>query len=253
MVLSDRVFFTVGTCVVHTLSYGIPNLILYFIYVNKWFAKYKIQGPDAFPEPGLVNECIKDNFVGHLIVTPLAAYFGFPLFQSFGMTVSGSLPSAFTIVRDFVVCTAINDTLFYWVHRALHHKSVYKYIHKKHHEVKTPIGIFSKHAHTVEDIFANTIPVILGPFLLGTHCYFFWFWLCVRLLDAVDAHSGYNFPYNPFHMFPFQGGAEWHDFHHSHNNGCFCSSTKFWDWIAGTDKPYLEYCAKKQAESKKDS
>ncbi len=252
MVLSsERVSFTIGTCLVHTLSYGIPNLILYFIHVNKWFAKYKIQGSDAFPEPALIRECIKDNLVGHLVIVPLAAYFGFPVFQSFGMTVSGPLPSGLTVLRDFVVFIAINDTLFYWVHRALHHKSIYKYIHKKHHEPKAPIGIFSKYAHPVEDLLVNILPTILGPFLIGTHCYVFWLWLAIRLFETVDAHSGYSFPYNPYHMFPFQGGADRHDFHHSHNVGCFGSFTIFWDWITGTDKQFLEFYAKKQAESKK--
>lgn len=242
--MEERVLFTVITSLVHTLTFVIPNALLFMFHYMKWFEQYKIQGNGAYPDMKLIKQCIRDNFIGHLIVAPLAAYFGYPIFQSFGMSMTAPLPPIQIILRDFIVFIAVNDTMFYWAHRMLHHASIYKYIHKQHHEFKTPIGISSKYAHPIEDIIANTLPTILGPIFMGTHAYVFWLWLFIRLLETIDAHSGYSFPLSPFHALPFQGGAERHDFHHSHNVGCFGSFTIFWDWICGTDQAFLEWKAK---------
>ena len=39
------------------------------------------------------------------------------------------------------------DTWFYWCHRALHHPSIYRFVHKQHHEFKEPTGIAAFYAH----------------------------------------------------------------------------------------------------------
>lgn len=33
-------------------------------------------------------------------------------------------------------------------------------------------------------------------------------WICLRLFQAVDAHSGYDFPWSLSHIFPAWAGAE---------------------------------------------
>lgn len=111
--------------------------------------------------------------------------------------------------------------------------------------------MFDRYAHPVEDFLANSVPTIAGPLIMGMHAYVFWLWLCIRLLETVDAHSGYSFPWSPFHLFAFQGGAERHDFHHSHNVGCYGSFTIFWDWITGTDQAFLDFKAKKTTKGDK--
>lgn len=39
-------------------------------------------------------------------------------------------------------------------------------------------------------------------------------WITLRLFQAVDSHSGYDFPWSLNKLIPFWGGAEKHDFHH---------------------------------------
>ena len=159
-------------------------------------------------------------------------------------------PELITVLRDFVVFIAVNDTLFYWGHRALHHKSIYKYVHKHHHRFKVNIGICSEFAHPIEDVLANMIPSLLGAFIMRSHPLTVWVWLAVRLWETIDAHSGYSFKFSPFHVFSWQGGAERHDFHHSHNVGCYGSFTIFWDWLCATDKAFLEFKEKEATKGK---
>jgi len=42
------------------------------------------------------------------------------------------------------------DFMFYWAHRFLHSKWLYKTIHKQHHLFKTCVGVSSSYQHFVE-------------------------------------------------------------------------------------------------------
>ena len=59
------------------------------------------------------------------------------------------------------------------------------------------------------------------------------------MFEGIDAHCGYNFPWNPCRILPLSN--ESHNFHHSHNSGVYSNFFIFWDIICGTDKDYNEY------------
>jgi sterol desaturase/sphingolipid hydroxylase (fatty acid hydroxylase superfamily) len=242
---SERIVFVIGSFIAHIGTFWVLNIFLYFCYRNSWFMKYRIQGAQL-PSWELIKECLQHVVFNQFIMQPIALYFAYPMFVRAGMDVRAAAPSVLTILRDFIVCIALNDTLFYWAHRTLHHGSIYKYIHKQHHRFKVNIGIASEFAHPVEDMLANVLPTIAGCLVMGSHPLTLWIWLVLRITETVDAHSGYNFPFSPFHALPFQGGADRHDFHHSHNVGCYGSFTIFWDWITGTDMQYLKFKEGKQ-------
>ena len=60
----------------------------------------------------------------------------------------------------------------------------------------------------------------------------------IRGWQTVQSHAGYDLPFDPCNRGPFHGGARRHDFHHSHNHGCYGDWTPFWDWACGTDTAY---------------
>ena len=88
----------------------------------------------------------------------------------------------------------------------LHHPSVYKYIHKKHHEWTAPIGLIALYAHPFEHIVSNLLPVFAGPLLMGTHVFTAGVWMVAALTTTTISHSGYHFPFLP--------SPEAHDYHH---------------------------------------
>ena len=140
----------------------------------------------------------------------------------------------------------LNDVLFYFAHRMLHHKSIYKYIHKAPHRFKASSGLAAEFAHPIEDLFANLIPTLIGCFVMGSHVVVLWLWLAYRLYETVDTHSGYRFEWNITELLPFTGGREEHYFHHSHNVGCY--GAWYLDRWLGTDVAFREY---KQQKNKK--
>lgn len=43
----------------------------------------------------------------------------------------------------------------------------------------------------------------------------------LRIHETTESHSGYEFPWSPWHLFWWQGGAAFHDFHHTRNVDCY--------------------------------
>merc|ERR1719474_288519 len=57
-------------------------------------------------------------------------------------------------VETFVtlfVCMICHDFIFYHGHKALHHKRIYKYIHKQHHEWQAPIAAAAAYSHPLDE------------------------------------------------------------------------------------------------------
>jgi sterol desaturase/sphingolipid hydroxylase (fatty acid hydroxylase superfamily) len=93
----------------------------------------------------------------------------------------------------------MEDFYQYFVHRLLHYGILYKKIHKIHHEFSAPFGIAAQYAHPLETLFLG-LGFFLGPFLwvyymADLHVITMAVWLAVRLLQVVDSHSGYDFPW----------------------------------------------------------
>jgi len=250
--LDDRTIFIIGSVGTHVIMFWGLNFLLFICYKFNLFPERRIQGA-VLPSDELRNAALRNCVLNHFLIQPIATYFAYPLFVRFGVSVRGPIPHWTIFVRDFAVSIFFNDTLFYWAHRGLHHKSIYKYIHKQHHMFKVNIGVAAEYAHPVEDVIANLIPTLFGCVFMGSHAIVLWSWLVLRLMETIDAHSGYDFSFSPFSLLPFQGGARRHDFHHSRNVGCYGSFMIFWDWICGTDAAFLEFEAKRLADEKKGS
>jgi methylsterol monooxygenase len=114
------------------------------------------------------------------------------------------------IAYQVLLFMLFEDFYHYWMHRLLHHGAWYKYIHKMHHEYAAPFGITAEYAHPLETLILG-IGTIGGPILFvaatgDLHIITVLAWITVRLLQTVDAHSGYDFPWSLRHIFPMWGG-----------------------------------------------
>ncbi|XP_064397955.1 methylsterol monooxygenase 1-like [Halichondria panicea] len=161
------------------------------------------------------------------------------------------IPRWYVVIPQLVACLMIEDTWHYFMHRLLHHKRIYKHIHKIHHHHQQPFGLTAEYAHPLETVILG-MGFVWGILFFGNHVIMEWLWMMARLVESVEVHSGYDFPYlNPMHLIPGYAGARFHDFHHYNFNGNYASSFVWWDWIFGTNKQYLEYI-EKQPKSKKE-
>ena len=75
------------------------------------------------------------------------------LFTLYNFWISTLLPfSRYVIVAQLIACLVVEDTWHYFVHRLLHHKRIYKYVHKVHHHFQAPFGMVAEYAHWIETI-----------------------------------------------------------------------------------------------------
>jgi sterol desaturase/sphingolipid hydroxylase (fatty acid hydroxylase superfamily) len=131
----------------------------------------------------------------------------------------------------------MEDFSFYWLHRFLHLSFIYPFIHKIHHEYNNSISLGSEYAHPIEFIFSNILPTSIGYIILGEKVHFatYILFLGIRIFETIDGHCGYEFSWSPYRLLPLSGSSEYHNFHHSHNIGCFGSFFTYWDTIFGTN------------------
>ncbi len=116
------------------------------------------------------------------------------------------LPTFQRIIIDVLVCILFEEVIFYYSHRMLHAKFIYKTIHKKHHEWQAPISIIAIYCHPIEHMFSNLLPIIFGLWVMRSHLFTCWLWFTIAILNTLKDHSGYHFP--------FFTSSEFHDYHH---------------------------------------
>jgi sterol desaturase/sphingolipid hydroxylase (fatty acid hydroxylase superfamily) len=252
LVEPERAVFVGVLLSVYFLCFWVHFWVLQHAERAGWWARHKIQ-PGAKEDPALVREAITHAVASHGISVPLAAWFGYDYFSARGMSFAlapldlGTLGSA---CCTLAVWHALFDTWFYWTHRLLHHERIYKYVHKQHHRFKTPVGVAAVFAHPVEDLVVSLPSTFIGPLLYrpGSHFALFALYIGLRFHETVDAHSGYALPWSPWRWLgAMHGGAGRHDWHHSHQVGCYGGFT-FWDWFCGTDKAYRAWKKQQQQQ-----
>ncbi|KAE8539833.1 hypothetical protein D1P53_003770 [Cryptococcus gattii VGV] len=242
-VLHEVVYF--GRC--------IPWLI---IDAMPYFQKWKLQ-PNKHVSRAQILKCTKVVLLTHITCeAPLILAFH-PICCMFGMkTFEIPFSSIGLMAAQIAFFFVFEDTFHYWAHRALHYGPLYKHIHKLHHEFSAPIGLAAEYAHPLE-VLILAQGTISGPFLYAVfrndlHIFTVYIWITLRLWQAVDAHSGYDFPWSLRHFIPFWAGADHHDFHHATFSSCFSTSFRWWDYSFGTDVKYHAYKTRVAAASAKE-
>lgn len=147
--------------------------------------------------------------------------------------VSGPLPSLWVVAAQLFAFAALDDFLYYWVHRALHTRWLFKNIHGVHHRIVTPWAVTGHYMHPVEYVTTGLL-MLAGPALFGAHVLTAWLWIVLRQWEAAEGHSGYAFPWSPSKLFPGSDGAAHHDAHHALVHGNYAGYFPHCDRLFGT-------------------
>lgn len=205
---------------IFNLTFYLANGVLFLIDYFKLFARLKIQTEKTMSTSVLMDTYKKSiNVVlwnTLVCIIPIICVFG--LYEA-------SYVNEFTILKfitDIAICRILTEILFYVAHRIFHLNMFYQYVHKKHHEITTPVGITSVYMTFTDLYIGNIMPVYLPMILLGAHPITIKIWIFITTMNTIIfAHSG------------FKVIAEAHDYHHSNFNRNF-GTDLFMDRLFGT-------------------
>jgi hypothetical protein len=89
--------------------------------------RYRIAPKERKPDPALVRRAWLETLFNHAVGGPLVFYYVlYPLMKWRGADLSTAPPEWPLFALQFLGCMVAEDTLFYWSHRALHHRWIYK-------------------------------------------------------------------------------------------------------------------------------
>jgi sterol desaturase/sphingolipid hydroxylase (fatty acid hydroxylase superfamily) len=219
---------------------GLVSIVLFVIF-KKFSARRKIQKRHATPSD------IKREVVFSLITTAVYATVAL-------LTVKMKDAGVITIYNDWSkyglvygafslpIILVLHDAYFYWVHRMMHHRRLYKTFHLLHHRSRTPTP-WAAYAFAPGEAFLMALYMPLVTYLLPMHVTVVGAFLTIMIVRNAMGHSGIEFHPkawvdSPFDMFTT---TTHHDLHHQRTRGNFGLYFTWWDRLMGTEfKDYKE-------------
>ncbi|QUL39183.1 sterol desaturase family protein [Erythrobacter sp. JK5] len=159
-----------------------------------------------------------------------------------------------TLIWQTALIIVVHDAYFYWIHRAMHTRRLFRATHLHHHKSRTPTPWAAYSFSTWEAVFeAAFMPLFLlitslmGVAYAGLAVFLFLWHMIIR---NVMAHAGHElFPAgwvdNP--LTDWISTTTHHDLHHSdrHNFGFYFT---WWDRWMGTEHPRYKEEFRKHAK-----
>ena len=147
-----------------------------------------------------------------------------------------------------------HDAYFYWLHRAMHTKQLFRLFHLHHHKSRTPTPwaaySFATGEAAAEAAFVPAYLLLISMLGMPMYDFAIFIFLAHMILRNVMGHAGVE-------LFPAgwtRGPLGWitttthHDLHHSQGNSNFGLYFTWWDRWMGTEHP--EYEARFDAAAK---
>lgn len=249
----DNIFlkYLVGL-IFHTLSLSVivTVFVTFFKSIdlneNHPLRKYRISYISVEESQKHYNKLLKNpsEFL-KLYVTALAIMYTLSFWFCY---LTDNLDLEYSFVRNILLVNAsifMSDFWYYLLHRISHHRLLYSWLHKPHHEYYN-VTIMSNFHASVPEYFIFDIPTsILGwlsmiPFIGKVTPQIITLSYMVLLLDQLVAHSGYDLPFWIDKVVSGLSESRLHYFHHKLNQGSFGALFGVFDRFFNTYNLYYE-------------
>lgn len=130
----------------------------------------------------------------------------------------------------------LHDTYFYWMHRGMHHPTLFKYVHLVHHKSTNPSPWTAYAFHPIEG-FLEALIIPLIAFTLPVHGPALGSFFLFQIIYNVYGHLGFELYPKGFHktwIGKWINTSVAHNLHHDKFHGNFGLYFLFWDRMTGT-------------------
>lgn len=139
-------------------------------------------------------------------------------------------------VVSFFIVFFLHDTYFYWTHRLMHHRVLYRWFHRAHHLSVEPTPFAAYAFHPLEAMVEGFL-FLLIPLLMPVHISVIVFFTLFSLFMNIYGHLGFNFfSAAQLKKFPLNliSHSTHHSWHHRYHQGNYGFYLQFWDRLMGT-------------------
>lgn len=225
------------TAIRYFILAGVPFFLFYKILTN-WYSRSKIQTRAAdlkdFKREILQSMQTTAVFavIAYVILyTPLKEYTQL-------YTNLTDLPLWYLPV-SLVLSLVIHDTYFYWMHRLLHHKKLFKLTHLVHHQSTNPSPWASYSFHFAEALTEGMVLLVIVLIIPIHPLMVVWFTI-IGFIINVYGHLGYEIApkwLRTSFLFEIINTSVYHNLHHSKFKGNYGLYFRIWDRLLKTEHP----------------
>jgi lathosterol oxidase len=219
--------------------FGAAGVAIVYTLLRRWTAPRRIQQRTA---------TMADRKRELWLSVQTVAIFGVVNLITFAMVRNGVIKVAHgadlgMIAVQLVAMVILHDAYFYWMHRGLHLRLMFRRAHSAHHLSRAPTSWASYAFAPIESVFeALYVPIFLfivsrfGP-MYPLAVFIF---LGHQIARNAIGHSGHELAWSGFTRSPLTGWlttTTHHDLHHSEGRHNFGLYFTWWDRWMGTEHP----------------
>ncbi|KAL8898623.1 MAG: hypothetical protein Q9192_001982 [Flavoplaca navasiana] len=236
-----------------TLSlYLITWLFGFFVYFICASLSYLFIFDHAtFTHPKYLKNQVSLEIKQALRALPIMAVFTVPFFvgevQGYAKLYDAPADAPFWLynILQFPLFICFTDFFIYWIHRGLHHPTVYRTLHKPHHKWIMPTP-YASHAFHPLDGFAQSVPYHVFPFIFPLNKIAYVALFAFINIWTVFIHDG-EYVANSSII----NGAACHTMHHLYFNYNYGQFTTIWDRFGGSYRKPNEALFKRESKMSK--
>ncbi len=137
---------------------------------------------------------------------------------------------------SYAIVFFLHDTYFYWSHRAMHSRLLYRHFHRVHHLSLEPSPLAAFAFHPLEAVVESLIFLII-PLLIPVHVSVLFLFTLFSLLVNIYNHLGFSLlSRDQLNRLPYRWFChpDHHSWHHRFQRGNYGFYLRFWDRLMGT-------------------
>lgn len=151
----------------------------------------------------------------------------------------GELPPVSRLLAEFVAVVVLHDAYFYWAHRAMHHRWLFRSVHRLHHKSRTPTP-WAAYAFAPPEALLEAAIMPIASLVIPMHELTGFLFVTHMIVRNVIGHAGVEvFPgwWLRVPLLRSVTTTTHHDLHHQNGGYNFGLYFRWWDRWMGTEHP----------------